>query len=83
VPVLISRQSGVSEVLHHTLKVDFWDIEKMADKIIAVLSHPPLYGMLRDNGKREVEKLSWKNAAERIVRVYDNVLTSEGLNLQR
>lgn len=83
VPVLISRQSGVSEVLHHTLKVDFWDIEKMADKIIAVLSHPSLHGLLRDNGKQEVEKLSWKDAAEKVIRVYNEVLASEDISLQR
>ena len=42
VPVIISKQSGVSEVLTHALKVDFWDINEMANKIIAVLRHPPL-----------------------------------------
>ena len=42
VPVIISKQSGVAEVLTHALKVDFWDINEMANKIIAVLRHPPL-----------------------------------------
>jgi glycosyltransferase involved in cell wall biosynthesis len=46
VPVIISKQSGVSEVLTHALKVDFWDINEMANKIIAVLRHPPLASTL-------------------------------------
>lgn len=83
VPVLISKQSGVSEVLNHTLKVDFWDIDKMADKIIAVLSHSPLRGVLRENGRQEVARLSWEDAAERVVRIYDNVLASRSLSLQK
>ena len=43
VPVIISKQSGVTEVFQHALKVDFWDINEMANKIIAVLRHPPLH----------------------------------------
>ncbi len=47
VPVIISKQSGVSEVLSHALKVDFWDVNEMANKIVAVLRHPPLASTLR------------------------------------
>ncbi len=53
VPVIISKQSGVSEVLTHALKVDFWDIDGMANKIIAVLRHPPLSQTLRQHGPLE------------------------------
>ena len=42
VPVIISKQSGVSEILHHALKVDFWDVNEIANKIIAVLRYPRL-----------------------------------------
>src|SRR5258706_5074321 len=41
VPVIVSKQSGVSEILNHALKVDFWDVNEMANKIVAVLRHPP------------------------------------------
>lgn len=72
-PVLVSKQSGVSEVISHALKVDFWDVDEMANKIIAVLRHPELYQTLRDNGFEEIKKFSWKNAASKCVSVYSKV----------
>ena len=74
VPVLISKQSGVAEVLTHCLKVDFWDIDEMANKIVAVLRHPPLQKTLREHGAFEVRKFSWSDAARGCVSVYDEVL---------
>jgi len=74
VPVLISKQSGVSEVLTHALKVDFWDIDEMANKIIAVLRHPPLHATLRDHGSIEVRRLSWTDAARNCIAVYEKAL---------
>jgi glycosyltransferase involved in cell wall biosynthesis len=70
VPVLISKQSGVSEVLTHALKVDFWDIHEMANKIIAVLRHPPLQKTLREHGAFEVRKFAWSDAAKACMEVY-------------
>lgn len=69
-PVIISKQSGVSEVLTHALKVDFWDIDEMANKIVAVLKYPPLSQTLREHGRFEVRRLTWEGAAEQCVRVY-------------
>src|SRR6185437_7357760 len=74
VPVLISKQSGVSEVLLHALKVDFWDTNEMANKIIAVLKHPPLASTLRQHGSFEVGKMSWTDAARACVTVYDQAV---------
>jgi glycosyltransferase involved in cell wall biosynthesis len=71
VPVIISKQSGVSEVLTHALKVDFWDVNEMANKIIAVLKHPPLASTLRQHGSFEVRRLSWVDAAKQCVSVYE------------
>jgi glycogen synthase len=71
VPVIISKQSGVSEVLTHALKVDFWDINEMANKIIAVLRHPPLARTLREHGSFEVRRLSWGDAAKACLGIYD------------
>ncbi len=76
VPVLISKQSGVAEVLTHALKVDFWDIDEIANKIIAVLKYPPLQMMLREHGNFEVRKLKWKDSAEKCAQVYADVLVS-------
>jgi glycogen(starch) synthase len=74
VPVLISKQSGVSEVLVHALKVDFWDINEMANKIIAVLRHPPLRKTLREHGSFEVRKFAWADAARACVDVYQEAV---------
>jgi len=74
VPVIISKQSGVSEVLMHALKVDFWDIDEIANKIIAVLKYPPLKQTLADYGNFEARKLCWETAAEKCVRIYEEAL---------
>lgn len=76
VPVIISKQSGVSEVLTHALKVDFWDIDEMANKIIAVLKYPPLGITLRNYGNFEVRKLRWKDSAEKCARIYEESMVA-------
>jgi glycosyltransferase involved in cell wall biosynthesis len=76
VPVIISKQSGVAEVLTHALKVDFWDINEMANKIIAVLRHPPLASTLRQHGSFEVRRLSWSDAARSCVQVYQDAVSA-------
>ncbi len=75
VPVIISKQSGVSEVVQHALKVDFWDINEMANKIIAVLKHPPLASTLRQHGSFEVRRMNWVDSAKRCVEVYEQART--------
>jgi len=74
VPVLISKQSGVSEILRHALKVDFWDVDEMANKIIAVLRHNSLHRTLREQGSIEVRKLSWIDSARHCLSVYEHAL---------
>ena len=74
VPVLISKQSGVSEVLTHALKVDFWDVDEMANKIIAVLRHPPLASTLRQHGSFDVRRRSWSDAARQCIQVYEGAV---------
>ncbi len=78
VPVLISRTSGVSEVLTHALKCDFWDVDDMADKIVAVLRHPPLQRTLVEHGRFEVRKLTWDGAAARCEQVYRTAIAALG-----
>jgi glycosyltransferase involved in cell wall biosynthesis len=74
VPVLISKSSGVSEVLTHALKVDFWDVDDMANKIVAILRHPPLSKTLRQQGSFEIRRLSWDGAGERCEKIYRNAM---------
>ena len=77
-PVIISKQSGVSEILTHALKVDFWDIDDMANKIVAVLRHPPLSRTLQEHGSMEIRRLTWDGAAEKAVRVYEEAIAESG-----
>lgn len=74
VPVLISKQSGVSEVINHCLKVDFWDIDETASKIIAVLDYSELRCELASNGKQEVQKFSWDVPAQKCAALYGTLL---------
>jgi glycogen(starch) synthase len=76
VPVIISKQSGVSEVLSHALKVDFWDVNEIANKIIAVLKYPPLGITLRNYGNFEARKLRWKESAAKCVKIYEEMLVA-------
>lgn len=74
VPVIISKQSGVAEVLKYAIKVDFWDIDAMADAMYALLSYPALSEMCIRCGVEEVDALKWENAAVKIINVYNQVL---------
>ncbi len=73
VPVIVSKQSGVAEVIKHCFKVDFWDINEMANKIIALLRYKPLKEIIRKESLKELEKLSWNKQAEEIIKIYEAV----------
>lgn len=73
VPVIISRNAGVGEVLTHALKVDFWDVTDLANKILAVLRYPALSREMLRNGRRELQSIRWDVAAEKILSVYQRV----------
>jgi len=70
VPVVISKQSGVAEVLKHALKVDFWDIDALSDAIYGILHYEGLRKMFFKYGKEEVDNLKWENAALNVIEVY-------------
>jgi glycosyltransferase involved in cell wall biosynthesis len=70
---LVSKQSGVSEVVTHALKVDFWDVDEMANKIVAALWYKPLNQQLVSEGKKELLGLSWKNVALKIKDLYQSL----------
>lgn len=72
-PVIVSKQSGVAEGLSHALKVDFWDVDGLSQKIIGVLDHESLHETLREEGHREVAKFSWDAAAQKCLGVYSQL----------
>ena len=73
VPTIISKQSGVAEVLKHSIKVDFWDIDAMADAIYGLLKYPALGKMASRCGLDEVNTLKWNNAAMKLKDIYLSV----------
>lgn len=70
-PVLISKQSGVAEVLRNALKVDFWDVQEMANQIHAVVSHDGMRDELHKQSYDEYLRLSWDNTAHKLVNTYN------------
>ena len=78
-PSLVSRQSGISEVLNHCLKVDYWDIQEMANKILAVLTNDSLRDELSSNVVSELRHMSWDTASHKIARLYDTQLVGAAL----
>ncbi len=76
-PVIISKQSGVSEVLGHALKVDFWDIDRLADLIINSLLHQELRDDMVGMAREELKRVRWEAAALRTVDLYGKLARKE------
>jgi len=70
VPVIISNQSGVAEILKFAVKIDYWDTHAMADAIYGLLNYPAMWNMFMKYGKKEVDSLQWKNSAKNVRDVY-------------
>lgn len=69
-PVVLSRQSGVAEVVNNCLITDFWDIDKMASSVIGLLTYPALHKLIKREGTKEAEKLDWKKPAKQCEELY-------------
>ena len=73
VPTIISKQSGVSEIVSYALKVDFWDIDAMADAIYGLTHYKALSNMIVANAGREIRKITWDKAAEELEQIYSKL----------
>lgn len=73
-PVVLSRQSGVSEVVSHALKADFWDVDKMADLIINALLYPELREEMVAMAREEMERLHWHVSAQKLIEGYRGLI---------
>ncbi|RLG21061.1 hypothetical protein DRN74_03425 [Candidatus Micrarchaeota archaeon] len=69
-PVVISKESGASEVVRSAFKVDFWDVNKMAELILGLLMYPPMAREMSRNGKKEIKHLTWDKIAEETIKAY-------------
>ncbi len=74
VPSVISKQSGAAEVLRYAFKIDFWDVDAMADEIYGLLTYPALAKFAAREGYDEVNTLKWNNAAAKMKQVYESVV---------
>ncbi|MCB1140383.1 MAG: glycosyltransferase family 4 protein, partial [Leptospiraceae bacterium] len=74
VPVIVSRQSGVSEVIENAIKLDFWDVDAIAKAILDVIGNDELHSQMKHGGMEEVRRISWSNSAEKMEEVYRRVL---------
>lgn len=72
VPVIISKQSGVSEILTHAIKIDYWDIDAMADAIYGIVTYDALAKMFIEFGRTEVDSLKWDNAGLKVKEIYNS-----------
>jgi glycosyltransferase involved in cell wall biosynthesis len=75
VPAIVSRQSGISEVIRHALKADFWDVDELANLIIGALKYPELRRDLLLMAKQEIRRLDWDASADNVMQAYMTVLT--------
>jgi glycogen synthase len=77
VPVIISKQSGVAEVMPHAIKIDFWNTTALAAAICSVLRYESLSAVLRQNSKQYIENLTWEKAARDVNEVYHELSGKE------
>jgi len=74
VPTIISKQSGVAEVLNHAIKVDYWDINALADAIYGILAYPTLAHYMQREGYDEVNQLKWEKASLKLKNIYESLI---------
>ncbi|MDR1337126.1 MAG: glycosyltransferase [Tannerella sp.] len=74
VPSIISKQSGCAEILNYAVKVDYWDIEALADAIYGLITYPAYHRFLKEEGLREVNSIKWEYAGQQLRGIYDRVL---------
>ena len=74
VPSIISKQSGCAEILENVIKVDYWDINALADSIYTIIKYPALYNHLRDKGLAEIDTIQWKKAGAKVIDIYHKVI---------
>ncbi len=75
-PTIISKQSGISEILNHCLKVDFWDVRALAAKILAVINYKVLNRTMAENGYWEAKNSKWDDAAAKCLDIYNELCST-------
>jgi glycogen synthase len=77
VPVIISKQSGVAEVMPHAITVDFWNTSELAGAISSVLKYKSLYNTLKKTSRAEIKKITWDKAAKTLTSIYHDLIEQD------
>ncbi len=77
VPSIISKQSGCAEILTNVIKTDYWDIDAMADAIYSIITYPAMHAQLKDEGLKEVNRITWDKAGQKVINIYKQVLNRQ------
>jgi glycosyltransferase involved in cell wall biosynthesis len=80
-PALVSHQSGVAEVMKNVLKVDYWDVQELANKITAVMQNDSFRDVLLENSRQEYDRLSWDDAADKLLGIYHKHRAETGVTV--
>jgi glycosyltransferase involved in cell wall biosynthesis len=73
-PTIVTKQSGVAEIIDHCYKVDFWDVDKMSSLVISLLAYPKLHKKMSENGFDQATKITWEKPADLCVQAYERVI---------
>jgi glycosyltransferase involved in cell wall biosynthesis len=74
VPSIISKQSGCAEILDNVIKIDYWDIDAMADAIHGLISYPAFHRELKVEGVEEMKGITWEKAGRKVIDIYEKVI---------
>lgn len=78
VPCIISKQSGCAEILNYAIKVDYWDVDALADAMYALVSYPGMHQFLSEEGLKEVNSITWEDVGLKVRGIYDQILRNRG-----
>ena len=74
VPSIISKQSGCAEILRYAIKLDYWDVDALADAMYSLVTYPALHTFLKEEGLKEVGNIKWEDAGHKVRNIYNKVL---------
>ena len=75
-PSIISKQSGCAEILENVIKVDYWDIDAIADAIYSIITYPAMYNRLHTEGLAEIDTIQWKKAGAKVIDIYKRYINT-------
>jgi len=72
-PTIISKQSGCAEILTNAIKIDYWDVDAMADAMYSIVKYPAMYKHLHEEGLKEIDAIKWEYAGQKVRNIYNQL----------